>query len=97
MATLTDASNLPASLRDEHQLTFDVGLPGNKPDFGCIKLTGALAVPFDLKRRQEITVVISDADGTVLAQGKGEVTAIAFKDKTDQYGTTTERIHTVSL
>lgn len=83
--------------RRGNQLSFDVGLPGNKPDFGSAKVGGSFVVPRDLKRGQEVTVVISDMDGTVIASTRGTVTAISFKDKTDDYGITTERIHTITL
>ena len=94
--TMDDLDQAAARL-EAGQLSFDVGLPGNRPDFACIKIGGSLPVPSDLKRRQEVTVMVLDEDGQVLAKSTATVTAISFKDKTDGYGTTTERIHTVSL
>jgi hypothetical protein len=84
-------------LRGE-QLSFQVGLPGNKPDVGSVKVSGSLGVGRDLRRQQEVVVTVALADGTVLASGHGKVTGIGFKDTEDKYGlVTTERIHTISL
>lgn len=83
-------------LRGE-QLSFQVGLPGNKPDFGSVKVSGGLSLPRDLRRRQQVVVTVATTDGEILASGSATVTSIAFKDTTDKYGTTTERVHTVAL
>lgn len=78
------------------QLSFNVGLPGNKPDFGEVKISGGFFVGHDLKRQAEVIVTVTDTDGTVLAHGKRKVTGIHFKDNEDAHGNvSTTRIHTL--
>lgn len=86
-------------LRAEHrQLSFDVGARGDAPEFGSLKLSGSLNLTRDLKRRQALTVVVSDPrTGEVICERSATVTAIGFKDSTDKYGTTTERQHTATI
>jgi hypothetical protein len=80
------------------QLSFDLGA-GRKdaPDFASLKITGDIGLVADLKRRQNVTVTVTDHLGEVIATRPATITGIAFKDKTDKYGTTTERVHTASL
>lgn len=86
-------------LRAEHrQLSFDVGALGAEPEFASLKLTGSLNLDRDLKRRQALTIVVSDpATGEVICERSATITAIGFKDTTDKYGTMTERIHTATI
>jgi hypothetical protein len=79
------------------QLSFNVGLPSHKPDFGSVKFSGSVRIDQDLRHGQEVVVTVTDPDGEVLATGQGVVGWPTFKDKTDEYGTTTERIHVVSV
>ena len=96
MAVTEDTTDQAIKEMASGQLSFKVGLPGNKPDFGSCKIGGDFSVAEDLKRRQEVVVTISLPDGTVLAHGPRKVTGIHFKDTEDQYGNvTTERIHTL--
>ena len=90
MVTLTE---LPQSL-SEHQLSFDVGLPGDAPAYASVKISGALGVSDDLAYNREVRVTILSLDGELISSREGKVTGIAFKK--DSHGAT-ERIHTVSI
>ncbi len=81
------------------QLSSDIGA-GRKdaPDFATLKVTGDIGLVADLKRRQNITVTVTDHLGEVICSRPATVTSIQFKDKTDQHGvTTTERIHVAAV
>lgn len=79
-------------LRGE-QLSFNVGLPGNRPEFGSVKIGGSLGVGRDLKYRDKVLVRVLTDDGELLAEQKMTVTGVAFKVDSHGY---TDRIHTVS-
>jgi predicted regulator of Ras-like GTPase activity (Roadblock/LC7/MglB family) len=83
--------------REVTQLSFDVG--GAEPNIASIKVSGGMATGRQLRKGETIQVVVSSADGEVLAQGIGPVTSIAFKDKRNKYGDveSTERAHTVKI
>ena len=70
------------------RFTFDVG--GATPDTATLKISGALELGRELRKGEEIGVRVVDADGDVIAQGDGYVTAVAFKDKRDKDGDVVE-------
>jgi hypothetical protein len=77
------------------QLSFEVG--GEKPNVASLKISGGLALARELRKGESVGIRIIDADGQVLAEGDGPVTAVGFKDKRNKYGIveSTERTHTV--
>ncbi|MGH2876666.1 MAG: hypothetical protein ACRDLV_10480 [Solirubrobacteraceae bacterium] len=85
--------------RFAEQLTFDVGAGrGDAPDFASLKISGAIGVSADLKRRQGVIVRVMDArNGELICDATATVTSVQFKDATDKNGTTTERVHVAPL
>lgn len=79
------------------RFSFDVG--GTEPNVASLKVSGPLNVERDLKKGEEIHVRVVDADGQIIADGYGNVVAVAFKDHRDKDGilVDTERIHTAKL
>ena len=77
------------------QLTFDVG--GERPNVASLKISGGLALSREMRKGEMVGIRIIDADGQILAEWDGHVTAIAFKDKRNKHGIveSTERSHTV--
>ncbi len=82
---------------DPTQLSFEVG--GDPPDFASIKITGGLALAREMHKGETVGIRIIDADGQILAEGDGPVTAVTFKDKRNKFGgvESTERAHTVKV
>lgn len=76
------------------QLSFEVGA---SPNVASLKISGGLALGRELRKGETVGIRIIDADGQILAEADGYVTAIAFKDKRNKYGDveSTERAHTV--
>lgn len=81
------------------QLSFNIGAGrSDAPDFASLKVSGALGLKADLKRRQSVTVTVTDHLGEVISSKPATVTSIQFKDTTDKdHQTTTERIHVAAL
>ena len=77
------------------QLTFDVG--GATPDFGSIRVTGSMGLARELRKGEFVGIRLITADGEILAEADGHVSAVAFKDKRNKFGDveSTERAHTV--
>lgn len=79
------------------QLSLDVG-GGITPLAASFKVGGKLVVADELKRGEEVTVTIANADGVVIAAGAGYVRGIGFvthrpKDAPDWV----ERVHSIKL
>lgn len=83
--------------REMTQLSFDVG--GEKPNLASVKVSGGFGLSRELRKGETVGIRIIDADGQVLAEADGPVTAITFKDKRNKYGEveSTERGHTVKV
>lgn len=79
------------------QLSFNVG--GEKPNVASLKISGGLGLTRELRKGETVGIRIMDADGQIIAEGDGPVTAIAFRDKRNKYGDveSTERAHTVKV
>lgn len=77
------------------QLSFDVG--GSRPNVASVKVSGGLALTRELRKGETVGIRLFDADGQILAEGDGPVTAVGFRDKRNKYGEveSTERTHTV--
>lgn len=82
---------------DQLRFSFDVG--GATPDTATLKIGGTLLLERELRKGEEVGVRVVDADGHVLAQADGYVTAVAFKDRRNGDGeiVETERAHTARV
>lgn len=81
---------------DRVQLTFDVG--GESPTRATLKVGGSMGLDRELRKGEQLGIRIVDADGQLIAQADGHVSAVTFKDKrTDGYVESTERAHTVTV
>lgn len=82
---------------DQLRLSFDVG--GATPDAATLKIGGSLEVRRELRKGEEIGIRVVDADGQLIADGDGYVTAVAFKDRRDKDGdiVETQRTHTAKV
>jgi hypothetical protein len=82
---------------DQLRFSFDVG--GATPDTATLKIGGTLEVRRELRKGEEIGIRVVDADGQLIADGNGYVTAVAFKDRRDKDGeiVQTERAHTAKV
>jgi hypothetical protein len=82
----------------DEQLTLDAGgLVGEAlaPTFG---VTGAMSSARQLEKGEEVRVVITNADGEVVATGSGYVFTVAFVEhRSDKAPTWTERQHKIKL
>lgn len=78
------------------QLSFLVG--GRDPDISIIRVSGGITSTQDLRKEQEVHVVVSTMDGEVVANGYGYVVGVSFKDNyKDGVVDSTDRIQTVKV
>lgn len=65
---------------------------------GSVKVGVNLPVTSDLERGDQLTVVVSDADGTVIAAGEATVTGVGFVNvEVSGIVVGTERVHKAKL
>lgn len=80
------------------QLTFEVGGSHDEPETATFRIGGALAAGSELRKGDEVTVVLSDADGQVIASGSGWVRGVGFREHRPKDGPSwTERTHAIKL
>lgn len=79
------------------QLTLDVG-GGLKPLAASFRVGGKMLVDCELKRGEQVTVTISDADGCLIAAGAGYVNGIGFEThRPKDLPEWVERVHKIKL
>lgn len=62
-----------------------------------LSASGSIGLTRPLKRREEVTIQIADADGVVIASGQGVVKGYGFAETEKQGITIVERKHKVKL
>jgi hypothetical protein len=68
------------------------------PISGAITISGRLNIGRDLYRRAPVRVVVTDADGELLATGLATVAGIRFEEHEERGGLHwTERVHRLKL
>lgn len=80
------------------QLTFDVGGEHDQPATASFRVTGALDAAGELKKGDDVRVVVTDADGQIVATGLGYVRGVGFREHRPKDGPSwTERTHAIKL
>lgn len=85
--------------RAAREAFYEVGGEQAQGDFRVLSVgsSGTLAVERPLKRGEEMTITIADADGVVVASGQGFVKGVAFNETEKKGLTIVERKHKVKL
>jgi hypothetical protein len=80
------------------QLSFEVGGDHALPEAATFRVSGALAAGRELQKGEDVRLVLTDADGQVVAAGEGYVRGIAFHEHRPKDGPSwTERKHAIKL
>ena len=80
------------------RFTLDVGGDVGLGLIGTVRVSGALAAEKELPKGAEVRVVVTDADGELVATSLGRVRSIAFKRHEEKHGGHwTERLHGIKL
>lgn len=81
------------------QLTLDVrsALRDELPIVGALRVGGALSVERDVQKDALVNVVVSDAEGVVLARAVGVCVSVTLKTRRSQSGAWVERAHAIAL
>jgi len=83
----------------QSQLSFDVGGDHRRPEVATFRVSGAIGSTMrELQKGEDVQIVITDADGQVVAAGEGYVRGIGFREHRSKDGPSwTERTHAIKL